>query len=284
MRRFMTHRILVAGAVAVVTATSVAVAIAATTVTPAQQPDGSPMQLSPSRGNVPLVAASPSEIVSAIAERLPLVSNAAVVTATIPGEGGNAPTQGLEVTYDLNVQSTQGPDITQALWEGDMLVGAVADEYAAGGFGQIITANATLVTPDGQRDPIGGGVGKVVRDQSFNAIPANIESTVTSAAKGIGLGSVRVETITGLQDAIVIHAVSNTPASTVATLLQRGGTAALLGQASTNFEGTYLEIDDTAGSPVYIAATAPRDGSGTEWTDPSLGLGSGDQLQIGQSG
>jgi hypothetical protein len=277
MSRFITRRVLAVVAGLVVASASVAVAVAARSG--GSPPDGSPMQLAPSTGQVPVVSGTPSAVVTALAAHLPLVSNAAVVSTTIPGEGNNPGTQGLEVTYDLHVKSTQGPDIAQALWEGDLLVGAIADEYAARGFGQIVAAAATLVTPDGARDPIGGGVGEVVRNQVFNAVPSDIGTTISSAARGVGLHSVSVATIRGLQDAVVIHAVSNNPASDVAVLQKQGGLDALLQQSPANFEGAYLEIDNTAGSPVYIVATAPRDGSGTSWSDPSLGL-SGGQLRI----
>jgi len=177
---------------------------------------------------------------------------------------------------DLNVTATQGSAITKALWERDLFTGALRDEFAARGFGTIIDGNATLVTPDGSRQPVGGGVSLgVAPNEVFDSIPSGMSSTVTDAASSVGLRSVQVTTMKALQDVLLIHAVSDSPASDIGKLRQEGDLAFLLGQTPANFEGVYLEIDNSAGSPVYIVDTAPRDGGGGLWFDPSLGLSSG---------
>lgn len=128
-------------------------------------------------------------------------------------------------------------------------------------------------TPDGSRHPDGGGVSYgVPTNQVFDAVPASMSSTVTSAASALGLQSVQTSTMHVLQDAVVITAISDSPATDVAAYLQKGGLQYLLGQSPMNFEGVYFEVDDTAGNRVYIAHTAPRDGGGGWWADPSIGI------------
>ena len=277
MTRIITRRRAAAAAVfAVVLAAGVTAAVTAYgDAGPA--PDGLPGQLSPSVGNVPVIDGTPSDVLATLASRLPLVSNPATVAETVPaspdpGSPGSA-VSGLKVLCDVAVDSATGSGIAKALWERDLFTGAVRDEFAARGFGSVIDGEATLVTPDGARQSAGGGVSIGVRtDQVFDAIPSDIASTINQQATSIGFRSVQVETMQVLQDVLVIHAVSDSPATDVAALRQQGGLQFLLGQPPMNFEGVYLEIDDSSGSPVYITDTAPRDGGGGWWADPSLGI------------
>jgi hypothetical protein len=178
---------------------------------------------------------------------------------------------GLGVTCDLAVDSIRDSGITKALWERDLFMGAVRDEFAAQGFGNVIDGRSTLVTPDGSRYPDGGGVSiGVPTNQVFDAAPTS--ATVASATSALGFRSAQTSTMRVLQDAVVITAVSDSPAADISAYLQKGGLQGLLGQSPMNFEGVYFEVDNTAGNPVYIADTAPRDGGGGWWADPSIGI------------
>lgn len=231
----------------------------------------SPIQIAPRRGPIPAVAGTPARVVSTIAARLPLVAAARVVTGAIPvSDEGNATRKARVLEYDLRVSSFGGSAISEALWQGDLLSGAVADEYCARGFGTIEEIRGTLVTPNGKRSPVGGGLGNVFHDQVFNEVPGSIGATITSAAAQFGLRDVEVSTVQGLQQAIVIRATTDTPARTVAEL-RRSGVGALLGGPSQRFEGVYLEVRDTSGKPLYVVETASRDGEGGGWLTPSLG-------------
>lgn len=232
--------------------------------------DGAPVQFAPQTGSVPLVAGTPAEVVTALAARLPLVSNARVVTTAIPAEDGSS-ANGLVLKYDLLVPSFGGASIAKASWEGDLLTGAVLDEYATRGLGSLAEAEATLVDPSGAEQPIGGGFGNVVPNQVFNDVPSSFGAQVAAAAGQFGLTHVSVTTIQGLQAAPVIIGTTNQPQSTVSALEQPSAVDTLLGGPPTQFEGTYLEVRDTAGNPIYIAATAARNGSSTVWADPSVG-------------
>ena len=165
-----------------------------------------------------------------------------------------------------------GPSITKALWEGNLLAGAVADEYAARGFGQIVGASATLVATDGREQPVGGGIGHVVPDQVFDDVPSSIAATVARGGATAGLRNVAVSKVRGLQEALVVSATTDNPAQTAAALAQPGGLRSVLGGAPTRFEGVYLEVRNAAGDLVYITAAAPRAGASTFWIAPGLGV------------
>ena len=230
-----------------------------------------PIQIAPRRGPIPAVAGTPVRVVSTIAARLPLVASARVVTGAIPvSDEGKATRKAHVLEYDLRVSSFGGSAISEAIWQGSLLSGAVADEYCARGFGTIEEARGTLVAPNGMRRPVGGGLGNVFHDQVFDDVPVSIGATVTNAAARFGLRDVEVSTVQGLQQAIVIHTTTDTPARTVAEL-SRSGVDALLGGPPQRFEGVYLEVRDPSGKPLYVFESASRDGEGGGWLTPSLG-------------
>lgn len=148
------------------------------------------------------------------------------------------------------------------------------------GFAGIAEAHGTLVTPEGQQQPIGGGFGHVAPNQVFNDVPGSIGTTIANAARRFGLRSTRVSTVTALQPAVVIHTTTDTPTASVNALIHSGGLSSILGGSPTRFEGVYLEIRDTSGAPIYISATAARAGAATFWADPSLGLQMRGQSQL----
>lgn len=234
---------------------------------------------SPRLGEVPRIGDTRSEVIATLESRLSLVSNATVFSETVPAAPDNASeharaVSGLAVKYDLSVTSTQGADIGQALWEGDLFTGALRDEFAARGLGDVIDAYGTFVTPDGTRESAGGGVSyAVATNQVFNAVPSDIVTTIARNAASVGLRSVQVDTLPVLQDALVIRATSDAPQTDVAALLAKGGLRFLLGENPADFEGVYLQIDDGSGAKVYDVDTAPRAGGGGFWAAPSLGIG-----------
>ncbi len=196
-----------------------------------------------------------------------------VPAAPDPGAPGSD-VSGLNVLVDLRVNSTVGSDITMAMWEQFLYFGAVRDEFALRGFGKVIDGTGTLVTPDGSRHPAPvGGVSLGMRtDQVFDAVPSDITSTISERAAGMGLSSTKVQALHVLQDALVIRAVSDSPATDLAAYTRQGGLEFLLGQRPDDFEGVYFEVDDSSGNPVYITFKAPRSGGGGSWSSPSSGM------------
>ncbi len=279
-RRKLTMMVVAVGALA-----SLGTALAVSSASPDKRMiDGAAARFSPRLGHIPTIAGSRSDVVGVLAARLPLVTNARVVSELIPvsDEGQTAEAPVLE--YDLSVASFAGADITEALWQGNLFAGAVADEFSARGLGSFAEAHGTLVTPDGSRQPVGGGVGHVVTNQVFDAVPSTLPNAVAQTAARFGLRNTNVSTVAGLQPAVVIRATADRPQQSVASLEARGGLSAVVGGPPTRFEGVLLEIRDASGRPIYIKATAPRAGASTYWASPSLGLPDQGQLAFPSGG
>ena len=236
--------------------------------------DGEPVRVAPARGTIPAFKGSPAAGIAKLAEGLPLVSNPRVVVGTIPAESGGPGTTGNILEYDLAVQARGGSAITKALWEGELFAGAVADEYAASGLQPIVEVHPYLVTPDGARRLAGGGVATQIHDQVFDHVPSNVGTTVAAAARGFGLRQVKVSTLTAIQNAVAIDALSDTPKAAVDALQKsdHGVLGALLGVRPGRYEGIFVEIRDAQGRPMFIDASAPRSGAGIAWADPSSGI------------
>lgn len=248
-----------------------------------QQPDGAPSQFSPHRGKVPVLGSTPEGALRALAARFRDVASVSVSIDQFPSEDGTTTIPLRRAHIVIDVPSTSAPNIGWALWESGLLAGAIASEYAQLGAGSLGGAETTILTPDGTRRMIGGGLGKVVTDQVFDSVPSGIASRIASAAASRGISNVHATKLRVLQDTLVIHASSATPAQ-AARGLQQGGLQALLGESPSDFEGVYLELDDATGHPMYISATAPRAGASFAWADPSLGLDIAGGPQIGGSG
>jgi hypothetical protein len=233
-----------------------------------------PIQVSPRRGPVPFIAGTPDELVSKIAAGLPLVANPRVELVSGQfDEPPYPPTTGFYIYYDLKVQRTEGGWITRAVWEGHVLASAVADEFAARGFTEVIGAMGTLVTPDGTRQRIGGSVARFgFRDQLFDELPANLAATVEVRAAALGLRDVHTSILRGLQEAVVIEATTDTPAETLRKLEQTGVLDGLLGGRVGRFEGAFLGLVDASGEPVLGQGTAARGLTGVFWVRPGLGV------------
>ena len=142
----------------------------------------------------------------------------------------------------------------------------------------------TVVTPDGARDHVGGGLGKVVPDQVFDAVTPELQTRVARNAASQGLTNVRVSTFQVVNDVIEIQATTTAPPAAAASAFYKArGLNGLLGESENNFEGVYFQLDDANGHPILIESTAPRAGGGGYWAAPSTGI-QGDQLRAGRLG
>lgn len=276
-----TRRFAVAAGIAILVmatlGTAIAVAVRSTHKHSVGLRDGQPIQVAPARGTIPAFKGSPAGGISKLAEGLPLVSNPRVVVGTIPAESGGPGETGNILEYDLAVSAFGGSAITKALWEGQLFAGAVTDEYAASGLQPILEVHPYLVTPDGARQLAGGGVANQIHNQVFDHVPSNVATTVAAAAEGFGLRQVKVSTLTAIQDAVAIDAVSDAPKDAVDALEKsnHGVLGALLGVRPANYEGIFVEIRDSQGRAMFIDASAPRSGAGIAWADPSSGISVG---------
>lgn len=154
-----------------------------------------------------------------------------------------------------------------------MLAGAVADKAAASSLGEIGSVMGTAVKPNGERTPLGGGLGFVVHDQRFHDPPSRLAQTVAIGASSLGLRDSKLDSVRALQDAVMITARTDTPRRMALHLIHDGDLLrTLLGSPQTDYEGVYFELDGPKGRPVFIVMSASRAGSGGGWIRPGLGV------------
>src|SRR5437588_6686586 len=259
------RRLLLAGAlVAAITIPVVAIASRGPGHYRRAAPVGSRIQVSPSRGRIAPFRPNVDAGLVALAHTLPLVRNPRLGRIDVDDVHGPL------LEFDLAVPALSGGRTAEALWQGEVFTGAAAARLASGG-ANLVEVQETFVTPDGTRQPIGGGLGHVVRDQVFAKASADIASNVAANAARFGLHDARTEVLHGLQDAIEVHARADDVAKAAAEIRNSPGPLTeLLGSRPTNFEGVFLEIADADGNPVYVRAVAGSNGSSMVWGRPGL--------------
>jgi hypothetical protein len=134
------------------------------------------------------------------------------------------------------------------------------------------SVNITLVRPDGAREDIGGGIGKVVPSQVFNPVSTGVQTRIAQNLATEGLTHVQITTFQLMSGVVEIHATASDSAAAAKAFTSAGGLDAVLGKSPNDFEGAYFELDDAQGQPVLISASAPRAGAWIFWPDPSTGL------------
>lgn len=154
-----------------------------------------------------------------------------------------------------------------------LLAGAVADKLAASDL-KLGDVQATLVTPNGQRQAAGGGIGNVVRDQRFSDVTPEVIERARGKSDELGLRSPAISLIKGLQPALRITAKTGTPRVTARNMIgdQAGFVTRLLGVAPYMYEGVFVRVEDVDGRPVAISAFASRAGGSLVWVRPDLGV------------
>lgn len=231
---------------------------------------GSPATFAPARAPVAPFRGSLAGGVAELATRLPWVENVRIGEVRLTGIEGKL------LEYDLRVRGFGGGQIAEAVWQGNLLAGAVADKLAAEGL-RLGDVQATLINGDGDRQPIGGGVGNVVRDQRFTAIPADIRERAVDNGRALGLKAVQVSVLRVLQDAVAVRAQTATPRVTAGEMLGRQNdfVKSLLGVEPHAFEGVFIAVEDTSGALVAVSGYAARAGSSLVWVDPGLNVETG---------
>lgn len=231
--------------------------------------DGQPIRYGVGVGAVPPFAGSPSAGVAEFVRRFPTVENVTVRRSETASEAG-----GHVASVRLAVRSFASQDVIRAWWEAHVLVGALADTYVASGLPRLTELDATLVRPDGANERLGGGLGNVAPSQRFETIGRQLRDAVQANARGAGITGVRLTTVRGIDEALVIAGTVADPGRDVARLREAGSSALtrLLDRPPGRLEGVYLEVQDRNGRPVYVEATASRAGAAIAWGDRSLGI------------
>lgn len=237
--------------------------------------DGDPRQIAPRRGVVPKLGDTPEAVLAALDASLGLVSRVRVELAPIPAEDGTTQTDVLTLRYDLSVPSFDGSEATEAIWQGNLLAGAAADQFVALGVTPIVAIEGTLVSPSGDRLPIGGGIGTVVRDQRFDRPTRVATPEMKRAASELGLAALSVSNLKIVDEVLIVRARGTV---TIAKKFARDREPLerLLGGTPARYEGFFLDLRDAeSGKPLLRLASAPRSGSTTVWADDEIGVARG---------
>jgi hypothetical protein len=182
---------------------------------------------------------------------------------------------GLWIDGTVPVQALGAPAV-RPVWEANLVIAALRDEvHAAGASDDVIGSQISGELPSGEVVPnIGGGIGNIVFGQAFSPVsPAQVQSDIRRNAAALKLRIKSLEVLTPLQAAPVVVAstqdvagVLSNPDRIINTLF--GGIA--------TYEGEYLELRDSSGSPFFIQASAFRTGVGQRWyrkdVDPRVPL------------
>jgi hypothetical protein len=216
---------------------------------------GIPVQYAPRSGELPTLASTPDGVVAVIGSGLPLVLDARVETQMVQlyeSALSKPPEPALVLEYDLSVVSFEPGARPQVLWQGHLFAGAVADVYEVRGFGTIHGTYATLVTPEGNREYVGGGLGNTMPNQLFDDPPAWLGENAAKAGAEFGLQDVQVSTVRAIQPSVVLIATTDTPTESV-----NADSGAHSTSCSAALEGTSKAITSSYATPPARSSTPP---------------------------
>jgi hypothetical protein len=183
----------------------------------------------------------------------------------------------LQVNVPFAQTTSEISRFSEAQWETMLVAGAYRD----------LTVANSLPSTDGYTLGYLDDKGTVGGDQSATRIggdpshdiPTEPEDTVQqqiiAGLKEVGLTPDSVSFLHPHKIAPVAFATTE-DAKAFADKVQTGGVTAdgIFGRL-TNYEGVYLEVDDSTGAPVVIFSTSTRANQGLTWYRPDLGLGGG---------
>lgn len=222
----------------------------------------SEVQFAPSRGPVAPFGSDVNADVRVFAKRFPSVRN--LVVRPAPEDARK-----LEAVFDVAVPSLEPADSLYGVWQGQLLTGALRERFLASGLPTLISVGATLVDPEGQRDPLGGGFGAVVSKQRFLSVDSRVTSRLEARLRELGFSDIDITVLPVIQEAIAVRVVHPDAVRVVNQLaLDDGVLQEVFGRDPRVYEGIYFEVRDSAREPVYIAATALRAGAGVTWARP----------------
>jgi hypothetical protein len=169
---------------------------------------------------------------------------------------------------------TKGAGGTEAVWQAQLLVGAVVE---LAGSSRSLQSDIGYIQFSGQRPDgtvirdLGGGMGYVARGQHFaglNDTTVAIRKSVEAGASALGLtvDEVTVFRALGAAPAVVLTAPDIRAAAANLSLLEEK----LFG-STPRYEGYYLEIRGKDGKPGVFRSVSYLTGAGALWIDPSLG-------------
>jgi hypothetical protein len=154
----------------------------------------------------------------------------------------------------------------KALWEADLLEGAVVELYGASGNARNSLGGATfdLELPNGALlRGYDGGLGDVAVGQQFNEDPdSEVAASVRAVLARFELQPVSIDILRALRPAPAIVASTAHPEAAARGFAQF--IKALFGTPP-SYEGYFVSIEDRSGNPVLTASASFRTGAGRCW-------------------
>jgi hypothetical protein len=163
-----------------------------------------------------------------------------------------------------------GENVIRGQWESDLVAGAIADRLA-GTPNQVVSTIIDVQLPDGEIHPDlgGGGMGNVAPNQAFSSSGESaIRASVTEQLAQSHLDLVSLDVLRAPQAAPAVVVMTDDPLAAAAAASET--IRAIFGQNPPKYEGYYLEVRDSAGTPVLIQSAAFRTGAGRLWFAPKV--------------
>jgi hypothetical protein len=180
----------------------------------------------------------------------------------------------------MNVDSSDAAGGSEVFWEACLAEGAIA-EHLSGSIDDLdnVLAGANIKAryPDGTTEVMGGCGGRAIAGTHFVAqeqgwsdskITDLLVSGLTSSNQSVD----RVDVLHPLGPAVAVTVTVSSTATLEADVMQMHQT--LLGDPY-RYEGVYLEVRSTDGSPLAKLWTAFRGGTGTSWYAACTGIEAG---------
>ncbi len=237
------------------------------------QPDGAPYhyvnQTNASQFTLSSDSAIPALLRSA---RLRVRDTNKIVDARIgPPPQGVEAGQASKVLYATVDAADGGSGSVFSRWQALVFGGIVRELLRANGLGDLSAIDTTLRLPDGQLLPLGGGIGNVIPNQVFDSPPDPVlTARITRGARSLGLQINTVRIIHSAQPIPVVVATARNARDFAHSSRSSSTWTTLLGEAPSNLEGYFLEVDDIAGAPIVMVTGDNRVGGGAYWIRPEF--------------
>ena len=233
-------------------------------------PGYDPLQYSRTVTDTTPTKVSNAEVAADMLQQRPPGSTVLGVKLTDNASSGGS---GRALQVDLSASTWSGSTgPIRAFWEGSLVQGAVAEQLAVGEDTSTGLTGGAFVAhlPDGTVHAMEAGAGQVRKGQVFSHLDAAGQKTAIAGMQktlnSFGLDAVSISFYTYRDDAVEI--ICEVPAGGELTDFEQLRQA-LTGDPAT-YEGVYLEVRDSDGSPIIASATAFRTGAGSLWVDPKF--------------
>lgn len=230
---------------------------------------GEPVQYSATTVNGPRATLNMGLILQTKLDRRPADTD--VLRAELSPDSGVTNTA-RQLHLDVSAGNFDKGGAIRAFWEGSLLQGAIAEDLATGSDTSTGVSSGVFAVhlQDGTVKELAAGAGKVVAGQVFARLDGagqqRVSGEIVAVAASFGLRVASTKFVSYRDDAVAIVAEVRPGGS----LRDFESLRVALTGSPARYEGVYLEVRDSSGTPIAISATAFRSGAGVLWVDPAL--------------